>query len=111
MQRLLALCAVLLIFTGFSPAAHADAKTDQRLNDARKVFESFSNLTEQSIPNWMLERAYGIVVVPSVVKVALSIGGRGAWPHQSRASRNARDCQLVFAWHDEWLERHARSIV
>jgi lipid-binding SYLF domain-containing protein len=77
MQRILALCAVLLMFTGFSPAAHADAKTDQRLNEARKVFESFSNLTEQSIPTWMLERAYGIVVVPHVVKVALSLGGRG----------------------------------
>jgi lipid-binding SYLF domain-containing protein len=77
MQRLLALCAVLLMFTGFSPAALADASTDQRLNQSRKVFESFSNLTEQSIPTWMLERAYGIVVVPNVVKVALSLGGRG----------------------------------
>jgi lipid-binding SYLF domain-containing protein len=77
MQRLLALCAVLLMFTGFSPAALADARTDQRLNESRKVFESFSNLTEQSIPTWMLERAYGIVVVPNVVKVALSLGGRG----------------------------------
>jgi len=65
------------MFTGLSPAALADAKTDQRLTDARKVFESFSNLTEQSIPTWMLERAYGIVVVPHVVKVALSLGGRG----------------------------------
>ena len=77
MQRLLALCAVLLMFTGISPAALADAKTDQRLNDSRQVFESFSNLTEQSIPTWLLERAYGIVVVPRVVKVALSLGGRG----------------------------------
>ncbi len=65
------------MFTGISPAALADAKTDQRLNDSRQVFESFSNLTEQSIPTWLLERAYGIVVVPRVVKVALSLGGRG----------------------------------
>jgi lipid-binding SYLF domain-containing protein len=77
MQRLLALCAVLLVFTGFSPAAHADAKTDKRLHDAQQVFESFSNLSEQAIPTWLLERAYGIVVVPNVVKVALSLGGRG----------------------------------
>jgi lipid-binding SYLF domain-containing protein len=77
MQRLLALCAVLLMFTVASPAAHADAKTDKRLADSRQVFESFSNLTEQSIPSWLLERAYGIVVVPNVIKVALSLGGRG----------------------------------
>ncbi len=77
MQRLLALCAVLLVFAGFSPAAHADAKTDKRLQASQRVFESFSNLSEQSIPTWLLERAYGIVVVPDVIKVALSLGGRG----------------------------------
>jgi lipid-binding SYLF domain-containing protein len=77
MQRLLALCAVFLMFAVASPEARADAKTDQRLADSQKVFESFSNLTEQSIPTWMLERAYGIVVVPRVIKVALSLGGRG----------------------------------
>jgi lipid-binding SYLF domain-containing protein len=68
MQRLLALCAVFLMFAVASPEARADAKTDQRLADSQKVFESFSNLTEQSIPTWMLERAYGIVVVPRVIK-------------------------------------------
>jgi lipid-binding SYLF domain-containing protein len=77
MQRILAFCAVLLLSIGFGPIAQADAKTDQRLESSRKVFESFSNLTEQAIPTWLLERAYGIVVVPGVVKVALSIGGRG----------------------------------
>ncbi len=77
MQRLLALCAVVLMSLGGSPAAFADAKTDQRLENSRKVFESFSNLSEQAIPTWLLERAYGIVVVPDVVSVALTIGGRG----------------------------------
>jgi lipid-binding SYLF domain-containing protein len=77
MQRLLALCAVLLMFTAASPAARADTKTDKRLADSRQVFESFSNLTEQAIPAWLLERAYGIIVVPNVIKVALSLGGRG----------------------------------
>jgi len=41
------------------------------------VFEAFSDLTEQAIPGWLLERAYGVVVVPGVVKVALTLGGRG----------------------------------
>ena len=77
MQRLLALCAVLLVFAGFGPTAHADARTDKRLQASQRVFESFSNLSEQSIPTWLLDRAYGIVVVPDVIKVALSLGGRG----------------------------------
>jgi len=77
MQRFLALCAALLMFAVVSPPAQADGKTDQRLADSTKVFEAFSNLTEQSIPTWLLERAYGIVVVPQVIKGAVFIGGRG----------------------------------
>jgi lipid-binding SYLF domain-containing protein len=55
----------------------ADSKTVQRLEQSQKVFEAFSDLTEQTIPTWLLERAYGIVVVPQVVKAALVFGGRG----------------------------------
>jgi lipid-binding SYLF domain-containing protein len=55
----------------------ADEKTDHRLEQSTKVFEAFSDLTEQTIPTWLLERAYGVIVVPSVVKAALMVGGRG----------------------------------
>jgi lipid-binding SYLF domain-containing protein len=57
--------------------AIADSKTTHRLEQSQKVFEAFSDLTEQTIPSWLLERAYGIVVVPQVVKAALMFGGRG----------------------------------
>jgi lipid-binding SYLF domain-containing protein len=79
MNRLVALIAPLFLAVALAaPAtALADSKTDQRLEDSRKVFEAFSDLTEQAIPVWLLERAYGVVVVPGVVKVALSLGGRG----------------------------------
>jgi lipid-binding SYLF domain-containing protein len=77
MQRLTVLAISLLILAIASPAAQADSRTDQRLEDSRAVFESFTFLTEQSIPAWLLERSYGIVVVPRVIKGALFIGGRG----------------------------------
>jgi len=78
MQRILAvLLASLTLAFGSQPAAAAESKTDQRLQDSRRVFESFSNLSEQSIPTWLLERAYGVVVIPQVIKVALGFGGRG----------------------------------
>jgi lipid-binding SYLF domain-containing protein len=79
MKKLIATCLSLLLVTiAIAPAsAQADDRTDRRLQQSQRVFEAFSDLTEQSIPTWLLERAYGIVVVPSVVKVALSIGGRG----------------------------------
>ncbi len=79
MKRIVATClSLLLAVTLVLPMqAQADSRTDQRLQQSQRVFEAFSDLTEQSIPSWLLERAYGIVVVPSVVKVALTIGGRG----------------------------------
>jgi len=79
MKRLVATClSLFLAVTLVLPTqAHADSKTDQRLLRSQRVFEAFSDLTEQSIPSWLLERAYGVVVVPGVVKVALTLGGRG----------------------------------
>jgi lipid-binding SYLF domain-containing protein len=77
MQRLTALFALALtLLLGTTPAL-ADDKTDARLNNARTVFESFVGLSEQAVPGWMLERAYGIVVVPDVFEMAVMGGGRG----------------------------------
>ena len=79
MKRIAASCLSLLlaVILVLPTQAQADSRTDQRLQNSQRVFESFADLTEQSIPSWLLERAYGVVVVPSVVKVALTIGGRG----------------------------------
>jgi lipid-binding SYLF domain-containing protein len=77
MQRLTTLAIALLVLALGAQTAQANPQTDQRLEDSRLVFESFTFLTEQSIPGWLLERAYGVVVVPRVIKGALGIGGRG----------------------------------
>ena len=77
MPKALALLFASLALAFGSLAADASSRTDERLDESRRVFESFSNLTEQAIPSWLLERAYGIVVVPRVIKGALIIGGRG----------------------------------
>ena len=77
MHRLTILAISLLTLALASPVARADARTDQRLEESRAVFESFTFLTEQSIPTWLLERSYGIIVLPRVIKGALILGGRG----------------------------------
>lgn len=77
MQRIIALLTLALALTFGGGTAFADEKTDQKLEDCRKVFESFTDLSEQSVPVWMLERAYGIVVIPQVIKGAVIFGGRG----------------------------------
>lgn len=77
MHRISALIAFVLAIAFTSSTALADDKTDKRLQESLKVFESFTDLSEQSVPTWMLERAYGIVVVPQVIKGAVFFGGRG----------------------------------
>jgi len=77
MTRILALLLATVALAVGSPTVRADTKTDQRLEESRRVFESFANLSEQAIPSWLLERAYGIVVIPNVIRAALGIGGRG----------------------------------
>ena len=77
MQRIIALLTLALALAFGSGTASADSKTDKKLEDCRKVFESFTDLSEQSVPTWMLERAFGIVVIPQVIKGAVIFGGRG----------------------------------
>jgi lipid-binding SYLF domain-containing protein len=77
MQRIIALLTLALALAFGGGTAFADEKTDKKLEDCRKVFESFTDLSEQSVPVWMLERAYGIVVIPQVIKGAVFFGGRG----------------------------------
>jgi lipid-binding SYLF domain-containing protein len=77
MQRPILAAAALLCLALAPTLTRADDRTNQRLEEARAVFESFTFLTEQSIPTWLLERSYGVVVVPRVIKGALIIGGRG----------------------------------
>jgi lipid-binding SYLF domain-containing protein len=77
MQRIIALLTLALALAFGAGTAFADEKTDKKLEDCRKVFESFTDLSEQSVPAWMLERAYGIVVIPQVIKGAVIFGGRG----------------------------------
>jgi lipid-binding SYLF domain-containing protein len=77
MQRLITLLAVTLMLVFGSAASRADEKTDKRLEASRHVLETFTGISEQAIPGWLLERAYGIVVAPSVFEMAVIGGGRG----------------------------------
>lgn len=77
MQRLATFFATMIILALSTSVTLASTKTDLRTDEARKVLEAFTDLNEQQIPSWLLARAYGIVVVPDLVKGALIIGGRG----------------------------------
>jgi len=77
MLRTIALSCLALLAALAPAAARSDDRTDARLDESRRIFELFTNLNEQAIPGWLLERAYGIAIVPNVIKGAFIVGGRG----------------------------------
>ncbi len=68
------LAAVALVFT--SAAVHAQAREEAHLLIASQVLSDAHGSPDQFIPSRLLERAYGIAVVPDVTKVAFFFGGR-----------------------------------
>ncbi|MEP7245107.1 MAG: lipid-binding SYLF domain-containing protein [Gammaproteobacteria bacterium] len=68
------LTGLALAFT--STHVHAQAREEGRLLMATQVLEEIRSARDSSIPDRLLDRAYGIVVVPSVTKVAFFAGGR-----------------------------------
>jgi lipid-binding SYLF domain-containing protein len=59
-----------------SAATHAQAREEGRLLIASEILEELRTSPDQSIPDRLLERAYGIAVIPDLTKVAFFAGGR-----------------------------------
>lgn len=82
MQKLrfprLTVLTALVIATSFLAGqnAVAGARQDARLQTAAQVLEELRQSPDQSVPGWLLDRAYAVAVVPNVIKVGLTIGGR-----------------------------------
>jgi lipid-binding SYLF domain-containing protein len=69
--------AVLLFSCAItSMAAVAGERQDGRLLTSTQVLSELMRMPEQNIPTWLMERAYAVAVIPSVIKVGLGIGGR-----------------------------------
>ena len=71
------LIALMVIAAGaFSQAALASAREEARLIEASGVLEELFAQKDTAIPEKLMARAYGIAVIPNVVKVAAVVGGR-----------------------------------
>jgi lipid-binding SYLF domain-containing protein len=73
--RLFTALAVLALGVGAS-GAHAQAREEGKLLLASQILEELRDAGDRSIPNWLLERAYGIAVIPDLTKIAFFAGGR-----------------------------------
>jgi lipid-binding SYLF domain-containing protein len=60
----------------FSATVHAQAREEGRLLIASQVLEELRDTPDQSIPDRLLDRAYGIAVIPDLTKIAFFAGGR-----------------------------------
>lgn len=72
---------VTLLFTatvaaGISQPAFAGAREEAKLIEASGVLEELQSQRDTYIPDRLLARAYGIAVIPNVIKVAAVVGGR-----------------------------------
>ena len=73
-RLLTTLTGVALAFTAV--AAHAQALEEGRLLLATQVLNDVRDSRDQGIPDRLLERAYGIAVIPDLTKIAFFAGGR-----------------------------------
>src|SRR6185437_13291454 len=83
MKRTLWLCALLCSAVAtFSPhPAHAadnsaPAREQARLVTATDVLDMLRSTPDQNVPAWLMQRAYGVAVIPEVLKGAFLFGGR-----------------------------------
>ncbi|MBN2408889.1 MAG: lipid-binding SYLF domain-containing protein [Candidatus Aminicenantes bacterium] len=71
----LSLAAVLLAPSwGAAPTSDANEE-ERRVGEAIRVFQEIAELTEEGIPESILCQAYGIAIIPGMVKAAYGIGG------------------------------------
>jgi lipid-binding SYLF domain-containing protein len=69
------ICAVFAL--SVAVAAHAGAREEGRLLTATEVLEEIQGMPDQRLPDLLLSRAYGIAIVPDVIKIGLTpVGGR-----------------------------------
>lgn len=76
-SRLLSIAVVVFAFgaTCATPAVAA-SRQDARLITATQVLSELQSSPDQNVPHWLLERAYAVAIVPSVIKVGLGVGAR-----------------------------------
>lgn len=68
------LVVVLSILTSVS--AIAETKEENRIADATNVVDQLLRIPEQSVPPALLSRAYGVAVIPDVLKVGFGLAAR-----------------------------------
>ena len=94
-SRLLTVMAVLVMALAATDG-RAQAREEGRLLMASEVLEELRATRDQAIPDRLLDRAYGIAVVPNVTKIAFIAGGRRGKGILVVRDKNGRFTNPVF---------------
>jgi lipid-binding SYLF domain-containing protein len=74
------LAVVCLVFALCPPKpALAQEKETAKVEEAAAVFSQIQSVADKAIPDWMIKDAYGIAVIPHVIKAGFVIGGSHGW--------------------------------
>jgi lipid-binding SYLF domain-containing protein len=65
-----------LALAAAAAVTHAQAREEGRLLMASEILQDMRGARDQAIPDRLLERAYGIAVIPDTTKIAWFFGGR-----------------------------------
>jgi lipid-binding SYLF domain-containing protein len=76
MRTRIVLIALFAIVPLLSQPALADSREEARLMTSAQVLQELMESPDQGVPTWLLDRAYAVVVVPSVIKIGFLVGGR-----------------------------------
>jgi lipid-binding SYLF domain-containing protein len=81
---------------GSAAPAMSSAREEARLIEASGVLEELFAQRDTAIPDRLMQRAYGIVVVPNVVKVGAVVGGRRGSGVMVVRDANGRFCDPIM---------------
>lgn len=76
MKTTLFLAVTAMLAMLLTSTADAATREEKRVGDAADVLEQFLRIPEKSVPPALLSRAYGVAVIPGVVKAAFGFGIR-----------------------------------
>ena len=76
MKKVKIYCMVTTLFFMFSAHGFAETKEERKITNAIEVLNALGAIPEKSIPPALFGSAYGIAIIPSVMKVGFMVGGR-----------------------------------
>lgn len=75
-QRTVTIFVALAVFLGLPSVLAAKGKKTDKVKDAIEVMDDIMSIPEKGIPPALLRDAYGIAIIPGVIKAGLILGGR-----------------------------------